>query len=182
MEFFKDSGVKEKKRSKLEILRDWFSIIVPSVTLIVTIVGFYNIHLNTYRYSLRPYVGITKSNVVIMSKKIQGILSIENSGKVPANNVRARIKHFINGERLNLDNDAIPEISIVVFPGNTMYQRPHISGSVDYMNKVLSGSKKWTMSVIIDYDGIATKGHRTEQFLEFDTHTKKFNFNKGSAN
>lgn len=180
LEYMWDSEMHKNNKSCFEICKDIVSIAVPSLTLLFTIGFLYQINLNTYQFSLRPYVGVKSIDTTATEGRIEAAIRLENTGKVPANNVKINFLQDIPGIK---SNPVVPEKSAdtIIFPNTSMVTTASVTSSPEHIRDIFSGKLDWHIRMTISYDGIGTHGHETEYSLWFDSKIKKFKSDRGVA-
>lgn len=170
------------KESKLDIVAKWAQI-VTSVCLLI--IAFITIRINStaFRYEFRPYVGILDFKVTNFSEKNVTIeVTVNNVGKLPANNVKSKIDKTAPGlaEKSTFKQDeSAPSI---ILPNGTALFPVTIDGITPEIFKAIQDGKlKFQIHLIYSYDGIYERGYSTEYIINFNPERKAFELIGGKA-
>lgn len=145
------------------------TIVLMISTLFFTIISL-SLQNKGFEANYRPYLSLQVASED-SEQMIKGTLVIENTGNVPANNVRIKLLQIISGTELK--NESKTEHAGILFPKARLFHYFSIGGDV-FKRHSEENNVIWEIYYTIIYDGISTKNHISELKFYYDKKKKAF--------
>ena len=131
----------------------------------------------------RPYVGVEElrwgSGEHEDGVRIQILMTVINTGLVPAKNIRSEVSISAYGKSLQVNN--FDDSSILMGGGSKLIKATIIDVSTDQFSLLQKEGAEWVIAVKIRYDGLFSNDHPYEQDFQYDPLNKQFRNKGGDA-
>lgn len=172
------------KKSKFAI---WWNItakgaqIATSISLVIIAFVTLRINSTTFQYNFRPYLSLSTRILPQLQEEFQIELSISNVGKVPANNYKIKLDTKSPGliNKIRFRRDETPPA--VIFPDQKHCSYVVINTNSETIKSIIDNKIDFKIHLVISYDGIGTRNHKTEYFLFYNPTFKRLEIEGGRA-
>lgn len=156
-----------------------FKIPIAYLALVVSTFSMY-FSLQANIAEFRPYVGIRNIELVVLNQgHFEVTALIENTGKVPANNVNIRIFQILEGGMSQPIPDETVRKGLVLMPSEILAHTLRVD--TIGLDNLINSNDGLSMIWEVKYDGITTKNHTSLVNTRFNPTFKIFDIVSGFA-